>query len=149
MATSSNDQLQSNEYWCPNNFDDGIKNICDCIQLYNKQIPNTISEIIAHFVIGEKWPFTIFIKRDNPIGEYESIDIYPNSLGESLYAKSKSKLIDNKFYKHFNNRTVLINRTTCRKLLKNKSLLEQNVFPGTKFECTLNFKGKGRLYQMW
>ena len=129
--------------WCPDDFEEGIKAISVAISSCNKEMAESICILIANFVIGDKWPYYVLIKRDD--GGYERIDIYPNELADSLYKTVSNKLSNASSFDEF----VLLNRNNCRKLLKDKSLFEQNVVNGTKFEITSNFKGKGRIYHMW
>eukprot|EP01083_Nonionella_stella_P232203 819391_1 len=139
MTTEQNDVC-----WCPQEFSHGIESISQCILYRNPQLPESVGILIAHFVIGDKWPYYVYIKRDDKIGVYETIHVYPHHLGKVLYSKCIEKGLQ-----QFSAGTVLLNRQTCRKLLKNKSLFSQNVVNGTKFECTSSFKGKGRIIQMW
>eukprot|EP01084_Bolivina_argentea_P019452 36165_1 len=131
--------------WCPEDFVSGVKSISKSIASCNNQLSDSICILISHFVIGDKWPFYVLIKRDDGSGGYECIDIYPNKLAKELY----SHCLSNNRLHQFSKGTVLLNRQTCRKLLPDKTFFEQNVVNGTKFECTSSFKGKGRIYHMW
>ena len=137
--------LKSAQYWCPNDFDGGIEIISECICSCNKElsISEDVCSLIATFVIGEKWPIELLIKKMD-FG-YDIICVNPNEMGQVVYRKCLERAMNQFGSKGM----VLLNRDTARKLIRYKSLLEQNVVNGAKFECTASFKGKGRIYAMW
>ena len=131
---------ESTRYWCPHDFLHGVKKISESLWSCNEHLSENVCSLIAKFVIGEKWPIHVMVKRPkiDPQGGYETITIQPNVTGSAFVRAC--------FLKGMKQRgstdLVLLNRSNGGVLQKDRSLMEQNVFDGTRFESSASFKHK-------